>query len=948
MIISYLDVARVSRFASRRVISSQSSNIAAIASRYIATPAAGAMPQVSSMYTPVDLLRTLYETELAHQERLLHVLGRVKPGRGGTLAALLRGLFTKNGKLLALLSDSLALQGPEAFKQFINSFILWFDDALVILAKYARQLEARHDAAMAEPIAHCNDYVEFIEYSRQRVRNPFVCERLELIAAALRQLTLSYQTLLRSQSLDDIGFAEVRPFGGADKVSSYFRLDQIVERSGPQEWFLGNEAVELVCLNLTALAAFDAVALLTRPPSGSPSLIYPPLRVNEVLIERRDDALELSALDFGAHAAATTLSLANADRSAVAAWLAKLERIFPRPQHLPVTLGPRLQIASLGLGISVDAPAPAAAAAAASPVLPPPPFRDLIDSPTVLPLGRLQHQFLKLCELLPPAGPHSRPTAAASPRPPQTRSSLHLLALLRYDQLVSSIVNATGEQQVLRDIRRVDVESTLSARSDDRPRLCRAEVVNLSACNSPRQAPVPPLPVAQHHFASVPNLPTAAQPLYQNAALSEIDVSRFGQNHNPSFSVHQGLNSLLEEPPARTKSSFLRLFKKKPRTRNVHNLSIEATLTCAEPGPSSASSVSTTSPSAAAALPSPFELPSSTSRHFFSASVDEADLSVPQPLKDLINASVDFYLSPSVARTLIVSKWKQRYGKYELLTTNEMVFVKLVIHYATNQSWMLFFKEVNEGDEVVDVPILLLNLCEATTTLQSALDYQISSVNAVTNQKMTVMVRCALSAVLNAIDHNVDAIRGILGFDKRKPVVSKLSSTLTLLLMDTMITSSTYTSLNSNAVTKEVTSPSSAFPNPTQSSYALDLLAELDYADILNNPDNEKFLLLQNMKIRLQRNVEDYGQIHNPSSWKILSMNNLSIYQLVDSLTGTTYYNLVVEGPENYNWLISSEDKFKMIEKIGKAGMVLKLSEREIFLIECKGKREFKEMFELF
>lgn len=939
MIISYLDVARVSRFASRRVISSQSSNIAAIASRYIATTVAGALPQVSTMYTSVDLLRTLYETELAHQERLLHVLGRVKPGRGGTLAALLRGLFTKNGKLLALLSDSLGLQGPEVFKEFINTFILWFDDALVILAKYARQLEARHDAAMAEPIAHCNDYVEFIEYSLQRVRNPFVCERLDLIAAALRQLALSYQTLLRSQSLDDIGFAEVRPFGGADKVSSYFRLDQIVERSGPQEWFLANEAVELVCLNLTALAAFDAVALLTRPPCGSPSLIYPPLRVNEVLIERRDDALELSALDFGAHAATTTLSLANADRSAVAAWLAKLERIFPRPQHRPVTLGPRLQIASLGLGISVGAPA---AAPAASPV-PPPPFRDLIDSPTVLPLGRLQHQFLKLCEQLPPAGAHSRPSAAASPRPPQTRSSLHLLALLRYDQLVSSIANATGEQQVLRDIRRVDVESTLSARSDDRPRLCRAEVVNASVCNSPHQAP--PLPVAQHHFASVPNLPTAAPPLYQTAALSEIDVSRFGQNHNPSFSVHQGLNSLLEEPPARTKSSFLRMFKKKPRARNVHNLSIEATLTCAEPGPSSASSVSTTSPSAAAALPSPFELPSSTSMHFFSASVDEAHLSVPQPLKDLINASEDLYLSPSVARTLIVSKWKQRYGKYELLTTNEMVFVKLVVHYASNQSWMLFFKEVNEGGEVVDVPILLLNLCEATTTLHSALDYQISSVNAITNQKMTVMVRCALSAVLSAIDYNVDAVRGILGFDKRKPVASKLSSTLTLLLMDTMITSSTYTSLNS---TKEVTSPSSAFPNPTQSSYALDLLAELDYADILNNPDNEKFLLLQKMKIRLQRNVEDYSQIHNPSSWKILSMNNLSIYQLVDSLTGATYYNLVVEGPENYNWLISTEDKFKVIEKIGKAGMVLKLSESEIFLIECKGKREFKELFELF
>lgn len=591
----------------------------------------------------------------------------------------------------------------------------------------------------------------------------------------------------------------------------------------------------------------------------------------------------------------------------------------------------------------------------------------------------------------------------------------------------------------------LDMEaSTLStcSPSDERPISYQAEIVDDSRINSP--APQTTVSVTatttaaqskssilqsysnQDKFSSVPNL-NETKPkssIYELGNASAIDISNFGKGYNPSFSIPKGLNSLLDEQQNTSKpakKSFFGLFKKTKLTpkvnsktvdmapgfvletsKNVKNLSISTDFECEEKAPltsdsilSQDSRVSSTKP------PAPFALPSSTSMTFFkqpsTTSVnlknnnsstnllpEEENLIVPNHLKDIINDddSIDFFITPSTPRAMKVSKWKQKYGKWEMLTVNEMVFMKIVVNYSLNKAWMIFFKEEDDEEipgEVYDKPILLLDLLGEgiTSTKTAALDYQITSNNSVTREKITIIVRCSNGNLLKSIDSNVENIMGVLGFTNLAPSRSVSASTSGLQLPASVIPSSsigpksmisattvtssimdsqrqqqvnhssTYSSINSITGSK-LTSPSSAFPNPTNSSYAIDKIDDYDHTSILNNPDNERFLLLNKMKIRLQKNVGNYSQIHNPSSWKILSMNNLSVYMLTDSVTNATYYNLVVEGGDSFNWLINKEEKFNTIEKIGKAGMVLKLNESEVFLIECKGRKEFKALFELF
>lgn len=81
-------------------------------------------------------------------------------------------------------------------------------------------------------------------------------------------------------------------------------------------------------------------------------------------------------------------------------------------------------------------------------------------------------------------------------------------------------------------------------------------------------------------------------------------------------------------------------------------------------------------------------------------------------------------------------------------------------------------------------------------------------------------------------------------------------------------------------------------------------------------------------------------------------MYTLRVFMISDNFTNKNYYNLVLSGPleddQDYNWLICEEDKFNRIERIGKAGLLIRATEDDIYMIECRGKKEFKALFEIF
>lgn len=387
-------------------------------------------------------------------------------------------------------------------------------------------------------------------------------------------------------------------------------------------------------------------------------------------------------------------------------------------------------------------------------------------------------------------------------------------------------------------------------------------------------------------------------------------------------------------------------------------------------------------------LPSPFALPSSTSMYFFkpykngssstingqaqdqpaqaNEETDEA-ISIPQNLKDIINgdSTIDFYISPCSPKSMKISKWKQKYGKWEMFTLNENLFLKLVINYDLNKSWLIIFKEEydQEYDEIIDKPILLLDINSKLTSIRqsSALDIQVNATNAIDSEKLLIMIRCNNGNLSNAINSNLSNILGVLNLNGKhnngtmpKSKFTTSSASISSSIMDSKdkpSTSSTLTSLNSslnNGPKKEASHaqlPTFQLSNSLKS-------AEITIANVLNNPENSRLILLNQMTVRVQRQLESYAKIHNPSSWKILSMYSLNIFMISDNFTNKNYYSLELicndEGSDNYHWLICEDDKFNRIERIGKAGLLIRASEDDIFMIECKGRKEFKVLFEVF
>ena len=401
-------------------------------------------------------------------------------------------------------------------------------------------------------------------------------------------------------------------------------------------------------------------------------------------------------------------------------------------------------------------------------------------------------------------------------------------------------------------------------------------------------------------------------------------------------------------------------------------------------------------------LPGPFALPSSTSMQFFKPHLNgsaisiqqnsgtngnvngtinangigagaslspEKALEIPQDLKDEINleSTEDFYISQSSPRSMKISKWKAKYGKWEMLTTAESIFVKIVLDINTHKCWFIVFKEEfdQNENETIDVPVLLLDLNSSFTKARSssALDMQLTSINSITGERMLIMIRCTSGSLINEMLSNLEAalvkttkptrafgsLHNLLQASLQGSHGLTSNNTLSSSIMDRNPSkSSTFTSLssiNSSCAGKTL------LQKHTINTY------EVYNSCVMNNPSSTRHRELETT-IRLQKQLNSFSDINNPSSWKILSMCDLSIDKVNDPLTHVVHYHIQLSSnediesdekqPSQYSWLISDENKSQIVLKIGRAGLLVKVSEDEIYMLECKGKKEFKRLYEIF
>ncbi|CUM62505.1 uncharacterized protein PRCAT00000056001 [Priceomyces carsonii] len=1014
---------------------------------------------------PQVLLTQLLKSEEAEYDNLIAILGFVKPSKSSrsTLAALLRGLLTKNGKLMSLLRKYTSELVGEAshvllvFNNFIREFVDWIvSDVVILFEKYYAQLssveadsiESANISIFSKPILHCANYVKFIQHVVNIIRNPFIIEKLEETSEAYRRLLERYRHYIEVKKLNNISFNNVRAIGGAgcseksDSVSSFFNLYQIVDRSKNEQMLLLENMSSIPCellflsLSVDSKSAFNALAILSIPKEDHEprSLMFPPFRINEFTVRLYNSNLVLKAIDFGAKESKFQLTLRPHDGDRCMYWFKKLSEIFPAVtnDHENESFDLKdlaMKTTMAGLGINVISPCRNNTEEDNDE------FKGLNLSDSYYSLNGVKTKRLSVSgvqksdvapsiksrELRP--SDEDRKFSSSSGSSANSIRSQYDRSLDIINKALCSTASQTSEadsndSQYLKIINRnvYGIEEV----QEERPKSSRGEVLcveeeseaepksyYLNKNDSMLQLSNDYQNRVQNKFASVPDLSETKIVNRDNLFIlsngSAINITNFGKDFNPSFNIS---NTRLDKTSKR--KSFFSLFKKNTTKNNTQestpkehsNVSPTDTTfnsSCESTSVDGGENVSVESlvkegndiyDSAVSHLPSPFALPSSTSTYFFKPYVNgsssslakcandsEADLDnncahvegldIPQKLKDLINddSSIDFYISPSSPKAMKISKWKQKYGKWEMITLEEKLFLKIVANYDLNKAWLILFAEEFDDDtkEEIDIPLLILDIvCSKVSVRQSsALDLQISTTNSISLQKMQIMIRCKTGDLSNAIINNINNILGVLESNSSRTGLhgSRYTSsdgTLSSSVMDNKPSkSSTLTSLLSSVGNKESSIQSPIQSHNMQKEFSLLSISSEDItnANIINNPENTRLVLLNLMPIRLQKHLEKNGSVNNPSSWKIISMYLLSIFLISDSFTGKNFYYLVLNDGEKDQdeicWLISEDDKASRIEKIGRAGLLVQVTDEDIFMIECRGKKQFKRLYDV-
>lgn len=927
----------------------------------------------------VSIVAALRECENGQKDNLIGVLASVKLSRASAkdahVASIVRGLCTQNGKLLSMLEACLSDIDQDSdlemdiFKLFVNEFILWYENAIVVFEKYLACFPIEGDVLVIEkPLLHCGCYPAFADSTIAVIRNPFVADKLQECKTRSIALLRQYDTYTDNLRLNNISFDQIRAIGGHN-VSCFFTMDQIVERTENEPLYLDSEKVEFLLLNLlknNTPRFYDALAVVSVPENeGARSVLFPPFRINELSMSYTKELVKFTTLSLVSQSNQDSFSICGPEQLMLA-WFAKLARIFPTDTKLVLSQDLNLN----GLGIATVSSSESENSCNS----------DNSDNSAV----------------------NSDSESATFPSrhsEESRRSSLEIMkktltnnGISKPEELKKSLRVVKAEEpcnSVKADYDYADVESAVDLDSLQEDFASGFEIVTASRATKPELVTqsLPDLSV------SVATPATNPKAVYTNAAGSAIDINNFGKSYNPLFVSTDDVSESIPQRPVQAKSrnSIFGIFKRnksketlketetketgvKDKTQEAQKLTSdekeakiskrpELSIEVPKIGSAQSSSqpLSATSSNFGRTLPLPFALPSSTSTYFFkppanlqlnnnstsSLSVPEKEepLRIPNELKDIVNSdeSIDFYISPTSPKSLKVSRWKQKYGKWEMITTNENLFVKIVANYVLHQSWLLVFKEEydEEYKEVIDKPVLMLNIDNNAKVRQSsALDLEIDAVNSITSERILVIARCFNGALLSALKGNLENILEVMNsnstmvksatFDSNQTIASSImsakpsaSSTLT----------SIYTALNDAKQTPQLCNS-----GPSD--------------DVI--PEGE-MVLLDRATIRLHKQQESYEKIHHLSSWKTITMYSLQIFHGVDSFEKGAYHfqlesldESVGEDLELLHWRIDEDKIFDKVERIGKAAILLKVKDDEIYMLECKGKKEVKRLFELF
>lgn len=950
-----------------------------------------------------SILSALRECESDQNNNLIDVLAVVKSSRSSPkdshVASIVRGLCTQNTKLLALVSAGIAevAADPDSaidiFKLFANAFILWFDNGFVVFEKYLACFPIEGDVAvLKKTLLHCGCYPAFADSAIGVIRNPFVVDKLKECKARTQALLLKFADYSNQLKLNNVSFDRICAISG-DNVSCYFNLNQVVERTCNEPLYWGSKKVEFLLLNLhnnVEAAAnalpYNALAVVSVPEDDGPRyVLFPPFRINELSMAHEKNLIKFSTTSLFDEAPEEPQSFTvEAREELLLIWFAKLARLFPTTAKLVSSNDIKLE----GLGINT--------------------VSDLSEGETTQESQSECSTPSDEGERLPRRGSFEIMKKTLSRDGIATTQQGNLLEVVEVTQPRNSV---RGDIQYADDESAFDENSSsddcpngfemVTPVAAAKRQQATASLPDLTVIMQPPKlvymnAAGSAIDIKNFGKSHNPSF-TSTDDLSQGGA-SKVKVEGSTRNRQSSFfglfrknkskdvdageTDVRGNKPKAEKKPETKEISKPRVessvrqqdaYTEKPKTEQEPQIHRKADLVQKHPeltieipkiggGHTASQPLSATSSTFGSALPLPFALPHSTSTYFFKqpggiasnnnsttsllVPEQEDELSIPSDLKDIVNSddSIDFFISPTSPKTLRVSRWKQKYGKWEMITTNENLFVKIVTNYLLHKSWLLVFKEEHDEEygEVVDKPVLMLNIDNTAKVRQSsALDLEINSINSITNERMLVIARCYKSALLTSLKMNLENIIAVMNSEPSlmKSATFESNNTLASSYMSTKPSASStltsiYTTLQDAKQTPCSTAPS--VPND----------------EVLHDGE---LVLLDRATIRLHKQQESYEEIHRLSSWKTIDMYTLSIYHSTNSFDKSSYHlklDCQDAGMEDeLNHLEFSFDDsaiFNFIERIGKAALLLKVTNEEIYMLECKGKKEFKRLYELF
>lgn len=928
------------------------------------------------------IVSALIKCELEENNNLVEILSVVRSSRrsetDAKLALVVRGLCTQNLALLAILKrcdQDMAHDEKEVFKTLVNDFIVWFDDALVVFERYLLCFPLPEDyeyAKFLKPVLHVGCYSAFIDLAISGLRNPFIVEKLTTFRCQIASLLDRYSEHLKLRNLDKISFDNVQAFGG-NKVSCSFTVNEIVERTKNEPLFVGLAQVEMLLLNLRSSSGaprspgsnFNALAVLRRHGDEDPrALMFPPFRINEVAIGLSAEGLSLQAIAFFTKPSQDNITISGLLET-LQRWHEKLSKILPQINNKFVPSG-KLELAGLGISCLSSDDDSAASPNNNSFASFTPPSTAYSDEETKLPTEIMKKtlgdgststgEVTKTMNLVQNVVPGSVEVeychaddveSVVSSDEEDIESSFEMVKPKQRSVSPPKATvyrNAAGSAINIHEFGKNYNPSFCSVNEVDERKPKKKFFSSLFKKNKSRESLLEK--TAELVPEKPPKVQAAAKKPQEKPRELRKPLEQKKQEEKPREAKTQREPRIKKPEPSTSPEKQKKAQLVKPPPLDLSGISKS---TDSSSGPLSA----TSSTFKSSALPSPFALPSSTSTYFFkpgtpgtesnnnsssslATSQSEQPLSIPASLKDIINSdnTIDFYISPTKPKVLKVSKWKRKYGKWEMLTTNENLFIKIVTNYETHKSWLLVFKEEydEEYDEIIDKPLLIMNIDSSTQCRKSsALDLEIQATNAIDSEKILIIMRCFNGSLMNDLSKNLENIMDIMSSKSpNRTTLSESSSTLMSSLMSKPSFSSTLTNIQLEDSRESSLSPQ--VPVEPQHEATSDML------------------LLDRMTVRLHKQMESYEKIHELSSWKTLAMYTLSVFHSAGSVDNGMYH-LILESqsgePQSIQWTFGEDTVTEKMEQIGKAGLLV-MPGLEMFMVECKCKSQLRRLQGLF